>query len=66
MRMCILCILCVLAAPGQQNKGIDRMSSRVAEEAEVFLRVAPQVLSEEKLQQKALRTGRHPRIRGER
>jgi hypothetical protein len=61
--MCILCIWCVLAAPGQQNKDLDQMLSRVAEQAEVFLRVAPQVLSEEKLQQKALKTARHPRIR---
>jgi hypothetical protein len=44
-----------LLAPAQPQLPLNDILSRIAEEAEMFVRVAPQTLAEETLEQKALR-----------
>jgi hypothetical protein len=55
-------LMCLASAAGGQT--IPEILSRVSEEAEVFRRVAPQVLSEETLTQRALKAPPrfHPRV----
>ena len=57
----VLCALCLLPAAGAQT--LPAILSRVAEEAAVFRNVAPQVLAEETLTQRALKAPPrfHPR-----
>lgn len=57
-----LSILCLAPAAGAQT--LPAILSRVSEEAEVFRRVAPQVLAEETLTQRALKGPQrfHPRV----
>jgi hypothetical protein len=58
----IVILLCLAAAAAAQT--LPEILSRVSEEAEVFRRVAPQVLSEETLTQRALKPPPrfHPRL----
>ena len=57
-----LAILCLASAAGAQT--LPEILSRVSEEAEVFRRVAPKVLAEETLTQRALKAPPrfHPRV----
>src|ERR1035438_5649218 len=58
----VLSILCLAPAAGAQT--LHAILSRISEEAEVFRRVAPQVLAEETLIQRALKPASrfHPRM----
>ncbi|MEO8026962.1 MAG: hypothetical protein ABI823_10830 [Bryobacteraceae bacterium] len=54
MWRCLLALL-ILTATGQADDQVQRMAARLSEEAEAFARVAPQLLSRETLEQRALK-----------
>lgn len=58
-----LCVLLILAASLQADDSTRRMTARLSEEAEAFLKVAPEVLGTETLHQSALKPPSrfHPR-----
>ncbi len=64
LRGALLCAAVLLYSTASRAQQIDTMKARLSEEADAFRRIAPQVLGEEKLQQKAQKPPPrfHPRV----